>query len=344
MVKNSGQKKRAQHYAAQNHVSYQQARQTLAARQGTDALAALVTQCGSVPLPQGELSSRIPLGQDRDGMMQWANLDDTNLVEVVGDPGTGKTTVLNRIIAHLATETPVPGYIALFAGASEVAGARERWRDWSAVQVIGVPDDGGDPYAELDKFIGPDGLPAAVAVFDDWFTEANGDLLRYQTIGVGYPEGSAPEARDKIVQQVLGADCTLVVAAMGPGHSTQRDETFEIEDAVDYSMARFVAADEFARDPDGLRVPADVLLAPTEKGHVWQRVSDGRPSLNPPSMDGPRSVTVAGTVAPLLMRVEDFYDTLDALGISDDDDRLAWLAAEAEREQDTYARIGRVAS
>ena len=72
MVKNSGKKRRAKRYAAEHGLTYQQAREALDAQHTRDALASLVAERGSTPLPPGQSPTRIPFDPDTDGQMQEA--------------------------------------------------------------------------------------------------------------------------------------------------------------------------------------------------------------------------------------------------------------------------------
>ena len=237
MVKNSGKKRRAKRYAAEHGLTYQQAREALDTQHTRDALTSLVAECGSTPLPPGQSPTRIPFGPDSDGQMQWSNdqgtvvyLDDSvpELTEIIGGPGTGKTTMLNRIIAHLATEDPRPESILLFAGDREVGQARKRWADWPQVVVVGrnpnavhgrevlqtvTHEDGGfvlapvpidvDMSAEArasrdalnEDLRGKESIANAtrsnqVFVFDDWFTQSDGSLPRFKA--------NDPEDRERL--------------------------------------------------------------------------------------------------------------------------------------------------
>lgn len=340
MVKNHGQKKRARQYAAKHDVTYTQALKVLNAQHTQETLAAHVAECGSTPLPPGQVPTRIPFGPDADGRMQWSDdqgavvyLDDAipRLTEIIGGPGTGKTTMLNRIIAHLATEDPRPQSIVLFAGDREVEQARKRWAGWPQVMVFGRNSSGRDVLWSVAWKVGsgrnvlvptPDGTPPGATarhrdafldqpimqaergeqtfVFDDWFTESDGRLLRFLDSDSDdapplSPAGMASWRERWVFNCRAGGPNPLVVAAFRPGHTSQTDESEMIPDAIRYSrgyFGGFTPRDEFTRIT-GRENPADVTLIPSESSeHVWEHRLDARRFVEPPS-DTPQAPGVS---------------------------------------------------
>lgn len=343
MVKNSGQKNRAKQYATARGVTYQQAREALEEQHVQDELVALVAECGSAPLPPGQAPTRIPLGPDREGRMQWS--DDEHgpvypvdfaggLTELIGGTGTGKTTMLNRIVAHLATEDPRPQSIVLFAGDREVQQARKRWASWPQVMVVGrnpVSPDGRDrlwrvthPHAPAptDRMLlseewvlvpTPEGAPAETTllvrddfmnepimndrtgrqtfVFDDWFTEADGTLLRFTEESLDNAPRLSPAGwadwRSKLAYDARISG-HAVIAAFRPGHTSQDDDSGKIRDAIRFNrgyLGGFIPYDAFVGnhpfDPS-MQVtfhpsPAEVTLLPADDAAcVWDQHLDAR--------------------------------------------------------------------
>lgn len=324
MVKNHARKNQAKKYAAEHGLTYTQALKAVSAQHTQETLAALVAECGSTPLPPGQAPARIPFGPDRDGQMQWSDdagavvyLDDTlpKLTEIIGGPGTGKTTMLNRIIAHLATEDPRPQSIILFAGDREVEQARKRWADWPQVMVIGRNPSGRDTLWYVEWSVGalqtvfvptPEGTPSGVTslhrdafmdhpimkaergdqvfVFDDWFTEHDGRLLRFLDSDLDAapalsPAGTARWRDDRVITHNQGEPKRPVIAAFRPGHTSQTDESEMIPDAIRLNrgyFGGFTPQDVFTRVVGGAS-PADVTLIPSKGSkHVWEHRLDAR--------------------------------------------------------------------
>lgn len=335
MVKNSGQQKRARQYAAEHGITYRQAREALDAQHTQETLAALLAECGSTPLPPGQVPMRIPLGFNAEGVMQWDDDEEATpvysgyaglprLTEIIGGPGTGKTTMVNRIIAHLATEDPRPQSILLFAGDREVESARKRWADWPQVEVIGrnpSKPDGREtlwgasrPDGHKVFFPHPEGVPDdwerthrdnlmvvpimnaergdQVFVFDDWFTESDGSLLRFTKEALDDPERSTPAdwADWRMAQVSLckraewqvkpAADASFpVIAAFRPGHTSQRDESADIMHTVSQGRGFagvFTPHDTFTQTPSGLE-HADMIVVPDDEApHAWLLGVDAR--------------------------------------------------------------------
>lgn len=275
MVKNSGQKSRAKQYAAEQGITYQQARETLDSDHKRDEITALLDECGDLSGPL----SRIPLGPDASGRMQWTPFPGP-VTEIAGGPGSGKTTAVNRIIAYLATVDPREQSIVLFAGDREISQARKRWADWPQVIVFGpVPRNGRDRVWTVNRqpdrtqvvVPTPKGVPdemehvhgdafkehpimtlegAQTIIYDDWLTASDGSLPLA-------PSGEeTPTADSKMSIAGLGRSSwhkqikptglpSPVVAAFRPGHTSLTDERADIENAV-ATDGTFVPEDLFA--------------------------------------------------------------------------------------------------
>lgn len=313
MVKNHASKNQTKNYAAKHGLTYMQALNAVSAQHTQDALAALVAECSSTPLPPGQVSTRIPFGPDSDGDMQWSDDEFAvvnlfkaipNLTEIIGPSGAGKTMMLNRIIAHLATEDPRPESIILFAGDREVEQARKRWATWHQVLVVGRNPNAAQGRDDLQTVPHKDGglvlsaVPLGegsivhcessrqVLVFDDWFTERDGSLLRFDSDALRDPSLLSPAdwAKWRAVWPLKGGALGApVIAAFRPGHTSQVDESAMIRDAIakrEEYYGGFTPRDEFTHAYPSIvegPSPADVTLVPSEDDdHVWVHRLDAR--------------------------------------------------------------------
>lgn len=309
MVKNSGQKNRAKQYAAEHGITYQQAREALDAQHTQEALAALLAECGPASPPLGNL----PFGKGENDIMQWVNptnADDGwnnavslrtsfdhgygNPIEIVGDAGSGKTTVLNRMIAYRATEDPAPRSIMLYAGEREFGSACARWKEWPQVVVIGPEGQVGGTSANVrdevlteGRGLRPEGHQV-LRVFDDWFTGKNGLVSRYTRDQISRLPWSHP-----IIWRARVAG-TASVAAFRPGHVSHLDESEEIRGTFhrgDSECVRgnpevfsrgFIARDEFVfdpaedSDPPSSETASMVIVPDGETPYRWEARLDGR--------------------------------------------------------------------
>lgn len=315
MVKNSGQKNRTKRYAAEYGLTYQQAREALDAQHTQDVLAALVAECRAQTNVPGGRAVNLPFGANREGEMQWvfADPDDydnwgrngvyldipeshfSGTIEIVGGPGVGKTTLLNRMIAHRATEVQAPNSILLHAGDREFGAASARWKEWPQVVVIG-PDGQVDGTA-VNIRKEEDGLSrlginenSALRVFDDWFTNKDGSLPRYTHQEIG----SMPFDHPVRWRARVAASDSPAIAAVRPGHVSHLDESGEIPGVIsgvggeftrgnpEVFSRGFVARDEFVfgQEEDSGPAeawPADLVLVPDgEIPYLWEARLDGR--------------------------------------------------------------------
>lgn len=311
MVKNSGQKSRAKQYAAKHGIPYQQAREALDRKRTAAMLDHFIEECGSRLDSPNDVIGNLPFGATEEGLMQWVLPTDDwespvllaspsfdpgadRPIEVVGGPGTGKTTLVSRMIAHRATEIPRPRSIRLYAGAREFDAACARWEGWPQVVVIGPEGQIGRTSANArdEDIPNTSGLQAArgheLRVFDDWFTGKSGLLPRYTRDEISHlPVDHPVRWRARIA-------ATASVAAFRPGHVSHLDESGDIEGAIsgvggDFIRGNpevfsrgFIARDEFVFDPaeDSDAPSSDiaslVLIPDGEVPYVWETRLDGR--------------------------------------------------------------------
>lgn len=312
MVKNSGQKNRTKHYAAEHGTTYQQARETLESAHIRDELNALLAECEDLSGPL----TRIPLGPDASGRMQWTPFPGP-VTEIAGGPGSGKTTVVNRIIAYLATVDPREQSIVLFAGDREISQARKRWADWPQVIVFGPDSRNGRDRVwtvtrQSDKteviVPTPQGVPdemnhvrgdafkehpimtlegAQTIIYDDWLTASDGSLPLA-------PSGDeTPTADWKMSTAGIGRSSWMnwikrpglpspVVAAFRPGHTSLTDESANIENTVT-TDGTFVPEDLFAPrwmyDSEVEAIAETPVFALDDQAQEWAEARKRRASM-----------------------------------------------------------------
>ena len=304
MVKNSGQKNRAKRYAAEHDTTYQQARETLNAQHTQDILNAFVAECESSPNTPADWAGNLPFGKNEDGIMQWVlptRADEgwepaiyfeplwepgtASTIEVVGGTGTGKTTLLSRMIAHWATEKPTPRSVLLYAGEREFAPACARWKEWPQVVVIGPDGQVGGSSGNVREGESPEARGGgedewALRVFDDWFADKEGLVPRYTRDEISrLPESHPVRWRARVAG-------TASVAAFRPGQTSHLDETEEIREAFAQAEGEvfsrgFVARDEFVFLDEESGVvdawPASMVIVPDGFArYVWESRLDGR--------------------------------------------------------------------
>lgn len=223
------------------------------------------------------MASNAPYAQLATHLVDAESLE---LIEIAGEGGTGKTTLVSQIITELVTRSPEPNSVVLFAGDREIDAARKRWENVPQVVVQGrlSPDKTTDAYsthdgewddwfASISKDPDFDGHRLTV-LFDDWFTESDGSLRLHEDWDAVRSDQDNPSARERtyVTDRIpfLRRARVRVIAAFLPGHTTQIATEDVPEEGGPFD------GDEFTQTLHG-PYPANTILSPIRgERYGWQ--------------------------------------------------------------------------